>query len=840
MLSQNLSTRYGMVLALITGIVGVCLLGIGLYQFDRFVSYSVEESQEQLQQVLNAQLERDARLVAKTVASGLDLPVYAQDFSDIRERLESLKAYGRVSYIYIYDTQGKIIHDGSQTVALYNKSVADYLPNGLSPTLDEGLVRMGSDIHIVQPIISGGVAFAALRFCISYDEANQDVYRVGQELFASHTDQRNKSLISHIAAFSILMLLAVFIVFYMSRRLLAPIRELAMKCRRYGGGEMDVDFYAGRDDELGLLGDALNDMKRDIDESRKQIEKLAYLDALTELPNRRFFDEQVKKLLSWAEANDSSIALLFIDLDHFKEVNDVAGHRLGDKLLQRVASRLQHIILNVAPNIPLPVSPEHLLARFGGDEFVMLLPGLDNIEQIAGVARRVERLLDDTYLIESHRFKISASIGVALYPDDGTTFTEMLKNADIAMYAAKHSGRNRFRFFEHSMNTSLVDQVEMIQGVRDALHRQHFELYYQPIYDLKDNSLVGAEALLRWKRPKKGIITPGSFMPLVETSELVVPVSLWVLDRACQDLKRLFLPCKPDFKLSVNISGSIMNDHEVCDEISTMIERAGIPRNRLHIEITETSMMENIQQCSTVLGRWKEAGADIWVDDFGTGYSSLSYLHTLPIDGLKVDQSFVHDIKSDAAHKLVEAILAMSQSLGLETVAEGIENKEQRDILDGLGASYGQGYLFSKPTPVTELVKKLESQLARKVQKKRSLNQSVQAKLIKAHHRQKAAEIKGAVPVAKSAASKRAEAQMTPEQTAKAVANARAAAAKKAKAAALAKKAAAVAPSSAEGQKARPQASASKPAPKPETPENSKPAASGNKEPTAPENKKPS
>lgn len=643
-MKHSIATRYGILLAAMTALVGCCVLLVNLFYLERYAHAAIDEGQQHLTDAVEQQLIRDAQLVAESLANNLDTAVYNSDFSAIQEQLEALSHNASVAYTYIYNQSGTVIHDGSAELHSYGRHISELLPPGLPVTLEPDSQKIGQYIHIAQPIRSGTTTFAVLRIAIAYTEAEADLRAISDDLALQNRELRNNIIVTSLTVIIVLLIAAMTLVFFLSQHLLSPVRKLVERCRLYAAGENQIHFNLARDDEFGLLGEALEEMRDSINHSRSQVERLAYHDSLTQLPNRRMFNEELNKMLSWADRHNNQIAVLFIDLDHFKQVNDVAGHEVGDKLLIQAANRLTNLLVNEAETIDFPVPESLLLARLGGDEFVMMLPNCKDRQQISRIANRIADVLDHSFTIEDRRYTVSASVGITLFPEHGNSVTELLKQADIAMYAAKHSGRKRHRFFEPEMNNEVVSKMLIQQGVRDAMRKGDLRLAYQPIVDMGNGEIVGAEALIRWEHPERGPIAPDTFIPLIEKTDQIMPLTLWTLERACHDLMQSIMPRRKHFKLSVNISGAVLREPAIQDSIHQIIQRHDLPEHTLHLELTETSMMENIQSCADTLEDWKQIGADIWIDDFGTGYSSLSYLHSLPIDGLKIDRSFIAEM----------------------------------------------------------------------------------------------------------------------------------------------------------------------------------------------------
>jgi diguanylate cyclase (GGDEF)-like protein len=444
---------------------------------------------------------------------------------------------------------------------------------------------------------------------------------------------------------------------------------------------------------------------RDITERKKsetRIYSLAYFDELTELPNRQLFSQDLERTIETALQDDQQFAILFVDLDRFKRINDTLGHSIGDELLKSVARRLEKCtratdyIARFGPGEKSDIN----LARLGGDEFVIKLYGIDSETGVATIASRIISALAPPFNCEGHQFVVTPSIGIAMFPQDGRTCEELLMNADSAMYRAKFAGRNNFKFYSETMRTKSLHRLDLENLIREAVEKNQFRLHYQPKVDLNTWSLVGAEALLRWHHPERGNIRPDEFIPVAEETGLIVPIGQWVLSEACKQIHAwCSLPSGP-VPVAVNISSHQFHAEGLIKDVLGAASAAGIDTRLLEIEITETIMLQDVENTIVALQRLKDAGIALSVDDFGTGYSSLGYLKRFPIDTLKIDRSFVKDLHQDADDAAIcAAILAMSRQLGLNVVAEGVELEEQLTFLRRHGCNQIQGFLYSRPLP---------------------------------------------------------------------------------------------------------------------------------------------
>ena len=434
--------------------------------------------------------------------------------------------------------------------------------------------------------------------------------------------------------------------------------------------------------------------------SEAKIFNLAYFDELTELPNRQLFGQSLERTIKTAKRDSQKFAILFVDLDRFKRINDTLGHSVGDELLKDVARRLDSCTraTDSVSRFDVGQGGGIQLARLGGDEFVINLYGIESEETVSAIATRIISVLTPPFTCEGHQFVVTPSIGIALYPEDGVTAEELLMNADSAMYRAKFAGRNNFKFYSETMRTKSMHRLDLENEIRKALENEQFELHYQPKADAKTWTLVGAEALLRWDHPERGPIGPQEFIPIAEETGLIVPIGQWVLREACKQVKVWSQFPFGDIPVSVNISSHQFQSDSLIDDVLGACLDAGIDPHSLELEITESVLLQDVDNTLEALKRLKRAGIALSVDDFGTGYSSLSYLKRFPIDTLKIDRSFVKELHIDLDDAAIcAAILAMAQQLGLNVVAEGVETKEQLEFLRLHGCNQIQGYLCSKP-----------------------------------------------------------------------------------------------------------------------------------------------
>jgi diguanylate cyclase (GGDEF)-like protein/PAS domain S-box-containing protein len=470
------------------------------------------------------------------------------------------------------------------------------------------------------------------------------------------------------------------------------------------------------DISLSLLRDHLNQIEgyigyiQDITE-KKATEQLlkeqtqllryqAHHDMLTNLPNRTLFKERLERSIIESKRHQKNFALFFLDLDQFKKINDSLGHHIGDEVLIEVAKRLQSSLRE-----------EDTLSRLGGDEFTVILKDIKNPKNAATVAQKILNNLKEPIKVEQHLLHISASIGIALYPDDATDIDNLIKYADVAMYKAKDEGRNNFQFYSHEMTKEALERVVLENSLRTAIEEKEFHVYYQPQYDARTEKIVGMEALVRWIHPHFGTVSPAEFIPLAEENGLIIDIDRIVMKKAMQQFSQWYKEGLHPGVLALNLSMRQLSDNHFITHLLQTMQETDFDSSWLELEVTEGQMMSNPEHSIKKLKRLSEMGIEIAIDDFGTGYSSLSYLKKLPLNKLKIDQSFVRDIPDDDEDvAITKAIIALGESLNLRLIAEGVETKEQKEFLLQNNCHFIQGYYYSKPIPAKEITELLALQ----------------------------------------------------------------------------------------------------------------------------------
>ncbi len=508
-----------------------------------------------------------------------------------------------------------------------------------------------------------------------------------------------------------------------TRALVRPLARLEQAAAGITDGDYDVDLPVESIDELGRLTMAFNEMGWELRRGRaaledrnaelaqtnarledgmqqqmeaaRRIEYLAYNDSLTGLPTRAQFSLVLGRAIADAQRHQEQFGLFFIDLDRFKQINDTLGHTVGDALLVEVAQRLRHALRD-----------NDTIARLGGDEFVVLVPRLKHDRHAQTVARKVLDAIAAPMPVHGQELRVTASVGVSCFARDGSDEQTLMKNADIAMYQVKETGRNGFAFYSPERDANSLERLALESSLRGALERDELHLYYQPKLDCRSGRVTGMEALLRWEHPELGLVSPAHFIPVAEETGLIVPIGQWVLRQACLQTKAWRLMGLKDLVVAVNLSPRQFQDENLLSDIVSVLHDTGMDGRWLELEITESAIVQNADNARKLLQALKALGISIAVDDFGTGYSSLSTLKTFPIDTLKIDRSFIRDLATDAEDRgLTEAIIQMGKALRLHLVAEGVETVAQAEFLHLSGCHELQGYLFSKPLPAPAFAK---------------------------------------------------------------------------------------------------------------------------------------
>lgn len=639
--------------------------------------------------------ERGESQVAQT-ADMLVNPVYYFDLDAIGATTRSILRQPDVAYVLVYDAKGDILHDGSGDIPTFGQRMADPLAAHIVTADSLRVTTTREVMDVSAPIRIGDQRLGGLRVGYSLGKLRTEQAHVDAEI----TERLRALGQRHFAWIGLLLLLlvslAVFVAIVLQRALIRPIRQLSDAAREIESGNFSTALPASsRRDEVGTLVRAFSRMAESIDRHDRDMRRMAYTDSLTGLANRLAFRETLDHRLMQLRGVGRQLALLFADIDDFKRVNDTLGHDVGDEVLIQFANRIREAVERIG-------GANGELARFGGDEFVILLQGdgpHDDVRTSAAhLAETLVAELSRPIVVQDRQVFLGTSIGVTLFPDDASGATMLMKNGDIAMYQAKVAGKNGYRFYSRAMDQAVTRRVRIEQDLRGAWERGELTLAYQPIYRVADKTLLGAEALLRWQHPVHGQVSPAVFIDVAEQSGLIETIGPAVFRAACRDAARWRRDDGRDLFVSVNVSARQLRSGDFREQVMSALEDTGLPPHLLHIELTETAVLGDEDQARQILTALREVGVKVWLDDFGTGFSGLSHLRRVPVDGVKIDRSFIADVLRDPDDlALTTAIIAMAHSLGMIVVAEGVEKEGQCDLLRSRGCDFAQGYWLGHP-----------------------------------------------------------------------------------------------------------------------------------------------
>ncbi|HYG05818.1 MAG TPA: EAL domain-containing protein [Stenotrophomonas sp.] len=639
--------------------------------------------------------------LATELADALVNPLYYSDLDQVGALVRNTSRQQVVSYVRVFDRQGRLIHDGSVDIPGYGQPMHDPLATSAANARKLTLQWSPDVLDVALPVMMGEEKIGGVRVGMSLRRVRELEAGANAALLERLSEVGKRDLGWLMLLLGCLAFIGTVVAIYIQRTLVGPIRWLAQAARQIEAGDYAVKQRSGAgNDEVGELIRAFGRMSESIARHDREVRHMAYTDALTGLTNRLAFREGLDHQLLAARTAGRQLALLFADIDDFKRVNDTLGHEAGDEALLQFSARISAAVDELGGD-------EALLARFGGDEFVILLQAGDVRAAATRLADRLVQDLGQPLVIEGREVFLGSSIGITLFPDDARDATALLKNGDIAMYQAKVAGKNCHRFYSRAMDHAVERRLHMEQELRGAWERGELRLVYQPIYRTSDRRMVGVEVLLRWQHPALGAISPSVFIEVAEQSGLIEVLGPKVLRAACLDAMQWpVLPGEPPLFVSVNVSPRQLRSGAMADTVALCLRESGLPAARLHLELTETAVIGDEMLAASLLDKLHRTGVKVWLDDFGTGFSGLSHLRQVPVDGVKIDKSFVADLQRDPDDlALTTAIIAMAHSLGITVVAEGIEHEAQFNLLRERGCDLGQGYWFSRPVSSTELVR---------------------------------------------------------------------------------------------------------------------------------------
>lgn len=619
---------------------------------------------------------QELQILAQDLSGNCAATLIFDDTQTASEILQTLRVKPQI-------VSSKIYGKDEQLFAKYHKaSATNSAESSLPELLILGHVFKAKHLEIAQPIVHDRDKLGAIYIKADLSKIQITLLRyvgfgvlglIGASILAWLLGTRLQVIISH------------------------PIEQLATAMRAVSK-ERNYEHRVkmARKDELGSLIEDFNEMlgqiqfrDQELQHKQSRLDYLAHHDTLTGLPNRLLFYDRLSHAISKARRLKHPVALLFLDLDRFKNINDSLGHEVGDQVLRQVAKRLEALVRD-----------SDTLARLGGDEFVIALEQTKEARDVTVVANKIIESLSAVLQVGPNELYVTTSIGISLFPADGEDVEGLMKSADVAMYRAKECGRNLFQFFTMDMNEKVREALFMENNLRKALEKQEMALYYQPQIEMSSGKLIGMEALIRWHHPQLGIISPVKFIPMAEDTGLIIPIGKWVLDTACKQTQQWQEAGYPPCKVAVNISPKQFRHGDLVENVATALKDSGLAARFLELEITESVLMEDMEQSIATMEKLKSMGITLAIDDFGTGYSSLSCLSRFPLSKLKIDKSFVQDIAELSENNAIaEGIIALAKTLNLEVIAEGIEGERQMDFLQSKGCKQGQGYYFSRPMP---------------------------------------------------------------------------------------------------------------------------------------------
>ena len=683
-------------LSLVLGFIGWQQQVSGVKQLTHLSGEAIHEASLRSEQ-------RRALAMAQLVADALVNPLYYFDLSLIGETARSALAQPEVAYVLIHDADGRIVHDGSADISRFGQRMGDALAAEAITASEPRIQIAAGVIDAAVPIWLGQERIGGVRVGISLLAPAMLEREAGVAVQARGVQLQRRMLTIALLLSGVLLALVALTAWLISRGLVEPVQRLAHAAHQMAQGDYLVEWpLSSRSDEIGELEEAFMRMGESVGRHDRDIRRLAFDDSLTGLPNRIAFRETLNTRVQVAERHGGELALLFVDLDDFKRINDTLGHDAGDEVLKLFSVRVRQAVDKLGHG-------RAEVARFGGDEFVALLSGTDVRDRAARLAQAFLAELRQPIEVGGQSIVLAASVGITLYPQDAVQATALLKNADIAMYRAKLDGKNCFRFYTRDMDIAVERQMQMEQDLRLALENNELSVLYQPIYSNTMGRIVGAEALVRWKHPQRGQVPPDQFIAVAEQTGQIDAIGRFVLRTACQDATAWPLHGGEALFVSVNVSARQLHRGDLPDIVEYELRRWQLAPHRLHLELTETAMFSHEGEAIAAATRLRATGTKIWLDDFGTGFSGLSHLRRVPADGVKIDRSFVADMLDDPDDlALTAAIIAMAHSLGIVVTAEGVETEGQYEALRQRGCDNVQGYWLGRPMSSSDLVMLLE------------------------------------------------------------------------------------------------------------------------------------
>ncbi len=681
---DNLSVKWKILapFCFLAGVIGLSLIALFFVAFSRYQDSVVEDR---------------AKHLSSSIVYALETMRY---HTELERYVAILGAEVDVDLLLIVDPATEYVFVSNRVA--FRESMARDLPDGaLASEVVQSIEEPSSRGMLMWGANTASYAVAAPSLRLDGARSRELVIFVRlktKSVTAQSSGMAQQLAIGLLAALALAMLVASKLLYDL---VISPLSKLSAIAHARTVDPETMAPFTRRLDEFGELSRSVLQSFTEARENANRFEIQAQSDSLTGLGNRVLFKERLHMALAHAERSGKIVALMILDLDNFKDVNDTLGHDVGDQLLQRVATILKESSRQV-----------DTVVRLGGDEFAIIADDLDRIDGVLVHANRILTALSEPQMINGHEVHPGVSIGITSYPQDARDPDVLLKNADLALYRVKAEGRGNIQLYRHELHLKVIERNAIERDLRTAITEEQFVLYYQLKVDTETGGIVGAEALIRWRHPERGMIPPDVFIPVAEKNGSICKLTDWVLTEACAEIRRMMDMGLPPVSVAVNVSALDLRRPDFTDQVAATLVRAGVSPKYLEIEVTESTVMHDVDQVIGTLRRLRALGVSISIDDFGTGYSSLAYLKQFPVQTLKIDRSFVADMTDDLnSHAIPQLIVDLARNLGVSVIAEGVETEEQRELLLSMGCGQAQGYLFSPPVPSAAFVEMLEDKV---------------------------------------------------------------------------------------------------------------------------------
>lgn len=684
------------------GCLTLSQLFISSYYSDQILEKTSNNTAEQFVEHATTMAQQTVSYLAEALLN----PMYFYDIETMYSILEPALQHDSVTSIFVFDTQGRVVHTGEEFVTDYGMMIDNTAMTSTVLKQQRAFSQVNDlELTLAQPLIMNQTLLGGVVMTYSLNLVQRDIEDTTLMIQEINRLSRAQTTLLTAVVTLAMCLLSLWFSVLLSGTLITPLAKLLHHSRRISRGEFHSSNNIVRRDELGELAEAFNDMAINLKQRNDKIEFLAYNDALTRLPNRTQFLRHLETQMRSNSPSYRDCSVFYIDLDGFKRVNDNFGHQAGDELLCHVARILSTAVDLVSHNLG---KQSGLTARVGGDEFLICLSGEGDHDWLSSFAANIAHQLRQPIWLQhvGESVVLGASIGIATSSAFVSNAEDLVKKADLAMYTVKSKGKSGFGFFTHDIEQKVLEKGHIERELRLALADfSQFKLYYQPKFSLATGTIVGVEALIRWQHPSKGFIPPDHFIPVAEATDIIHTLSDWIIKQVCRDIQHWQSHLSlQDFYVALNLSPKQLYGNKIVSTILQQLELHQVETSRLHVEVTETALMNDTVSAKATLDDLRSHGIQVWLDDFGTGFSSLSYLRKFSVDGLKIDRSFVSDIDDDNNDRsLCSAVISMAHQLGIKVTAEGIESRSQAAFLSKMKCDYGQGYLFAKPMPFDEL-----------------------------------------------------------------------------------------------------------------------------------------